>query len=189
MGNKQRSRLYRRKDPRTTKRRTYHNKKSSLSSITTTTTTTNNMVTGTGTASPTAGCSSSNTNNTASARKINSNLSATNEVVEVEEENDSDVDNDNSDDNKKDCYLLINTEILLSAFSELKCPRCTFNVEASHMVEERQGLANLIKITCRSISCQWTNTFYTSKTVEKDGRGLKPFEVNVRAIMAFREIG
>ena len=90
---------------------------------------------------------------------------------------------------KKDCYLLINTEILSSAFSELKCPRCTFNVEASHMVEERQGLANLIKTTCRSISCQWTNTFYTSKTVEKDGRGLKAFEVNVRAIMAFREIG
>ena len=47
----------------------------------------------------------------------------------------------------------------------------------------------MIKISCRSISCRWEKSFYTSDTVERDGRGANPFDVNLRAIMAFREIG
>ena len=35
----------------------------------------------------------------------------------------------------------------------------------------------MIKLSCRSISCRW------------DGPGANPFGVNLRAIMAFREIG
>ena len=44
-------------------------------------------------------------------------------------------------------------------------------------------------ISCRSLSCRWEKSFYTNNTVERDGRGANPFDVNLRAIMAFREIG
>ena len=53
----------------------------------------------------------------------------------------------------------------------------------------KQGLSHLFKISCRNISCRWDKTFFTSKEVKKDGRGSKPFGVNLRSIIAFRDMG
>ena len=84
----------------------------------------------------------------------------------------------------------MDTGILFPILNELvKCPRCGFSVETAHMVDKKQGLANFIKISCCSISCRWNRSFYTSDKVKRDGRGADPFDINLRAIMAFREIG
>ena len=53
------------------------------------------------------------------------------------------------------------------------------------------GWANKLSLYCNT--CAWEETFYTSKVVEnkekEDGRGRKKYEVNLRCIMSFREIG
>ena len=85
-------------------------------------------------------------------------------------------------------YVLMDTEILSSLLVELvKCPRCGFYVQTEHLVDSKQGLSNLFKISCRNISCRWDKTFFTSKQARKDGRGSRPFDVNLRSIIAFRE--
>ena len=67
----------------------------------------------------------------------------------------------------------MDTEILSSLLVELvKCPRCGFYVQTEHMVDSKQGLSHLFKISCRNISCRWDKTFFTSKEVKKDGRAL-----------------
>ena len=87
-------------------------------------------------------------------------------------------------------YLLMDTGILFPVLDEvLKCKRCGYCVQIAHLIDKKQGLAHMIKISRRSISCRWEKSFYTSNTVERDGRGANPFDVNLRAIMAFREIG
>ena len=53
------------------------------------------------------------------------------------------------------------------------------------MLQEKQGHAQLLRISCCSISCRWEKSFYTSERVKNSGRGA----INLRTIMAFREIG
>ena len=87
-------------------------------------------------------------------------------------------------------YLLMDTGIIFPILNELvKGSRCGFSVETDHMVDKKQGLAHFIKISCPSDSCLWNKSFYTSDKVKRDGRGADPFDVNLRVIMAFREIG
>ena len=87
-------------------------------------------------------------------------------------------------------YVFMDTGILLSVFDELvKCLRCNSNVKTTHLVESKQGLCHSFKITCRNISCRWYKLFYSSKEVERDGRGSNPSDINIRTILACREIG
>ena len=87
-------------------------------------------------------------------------------------------------------YVIMDTGILFSLLNDLvKCPRCGFSVETNSILQEKQRLAQLIKISCCSISCRWEKSFYTSETVKNSGWGATPFDINLRAIMAFREIG
>ena len=86
----------------------------------------------------------------------------------------------------------MDTGILFSLLDELlKCKRCGYCVQTVHLIDKKQGLAHMIKKqgSCRSISCRWEKSFYTSNTVERDGRGANPFDVNLRAILSFQEIG
>ena len=79
---------------------------------------------------------------------------------------------------------------MCSVFGELvKCPRCEFAVEINHCVENKQGLAHEFHIKCKSISCRWLRKFFSSKEATREGCGSKPFDINLRAILAFREIG
>ena len=46
---------------------------------------------------------------------------------------------------------------MFSIFDELvKCPRCGFHVETSHLIDSKQGLPHNFQIKCRSLSCQWS---------------------------------
>ena len=70
------------------------------------------------------------------------------------------------DDNVDSGYLYVDTGVLFPVIIEIvKCPRCDYNVETKLSITERQGLANLIEISCRSSSCRWKHMFYTSKLV------------------------
>ena len=39
------------------------------------------------------------------------------------------------------------------------------------------------------MACQWNRSFYSSRKADRKGRGCKPFDVNLRAVIAFREVG
>ena len=48
---------------------------------------------------------------------------------------------DDLDDGHKPAYIFMDTEIMFSIFDELvKCPRCGFHVETSHLIDSKQGL-------------------------------------------------
>ncbi len=55
------------------------------------------------------------------------------------------------------------------------------------------GFARRLKITCSSPECNWEESFFTSdelaETEESRGPGRNYFEANVRAVVAFRELG
>ena len=56
------------------------------------------------------------------------------------------------------------------------------------IVDKKKGWSNKINISC--CECGWTKYIYTSKEVNIPGQsGQKSHELNVRSVMAFREIG
>ena len=88
-----------------------------------------------------------------------------------------------ADDDNKSSYILMDTGIMCSVFGELvKYPRCEFAVEINHCVENKQGLAHEFHIKCKSISCRWLKKFFSSKEATREGRGSKPFDINLNRI-------
>ena len=58
----------------------------------------------------------------------------------------------------------------------------------SKTTQLKKGLANLLEISCKN--CNFFYTAYTSKQVTHEGvRGQMPFDINVRSMISFREIG
>ena len=86
-------------------------------------------------------------------------------------------------------YLLLNMEILKSMLDEIgSCPSCGCKLEVSNLINEKRGLACKLQFKCNS--CTWRNSHYTSKKIETGKKaGDKPFGINYRTIVAFREIG
>ena len=77
-----------------------------------------------------------------------------------------------------------------SVFCELiKCPTCKTAVEFKLCVEAKQGLSSLFEICCKNSRCTWSRSFYSRKVSKRKGRGAKHFDINLRSILAFREIG
>ena len=72
--------------------------------------------------------------------------------------------------------------ILFAVFDDfLKCPQCGQDV-ASHVdMKQKHGYSHNITLQCTT--CEWKHCFNTSK---KQGQS---YEINVRADLAFREIG
>ena len=73
--------------------------------------------------------------------------------------------------------------------TSLLCPECS---ECSLYIEEdfvkKKGLASLINVKC--YDCDFCITNYTSKTVTTDKvKGMRPFEINYRAVYALRSVG
>ena len=102
-----------------------------------------------------------------------------------------DTDRESSDTvfNEDPCYLIVDTELLKLFLSELvSCKLCQGNVNIIHEVGKKQGFANYITVKCLSDTCEWSATLCTSKTV-KTPKGRHPFDVNLRSVIAFREIG
>jgi hypothetical protein len=67
--------------------------------------------------------------------------------------------------------------VLFGVFDDiLKCPECGG-------MKKKNGFSNYVVLECQNLECEWKYCFNTSK---KQGHS---FEINVRAVLAFREIG
>ena len=105
----------------------------------------------------------------------------------------SDNDSINDEKNSNSYYILVDSDIFKGLLEELaRCPACkSSNILFDNDNESRKGLSCLLTFSCND--CDWTNKMYTSKVVqnknEVEKRGKKPFDANIRAIVAFREIG
>lgn len=90
-------------------------------------------------------------------------------------------------------FLMMDFDVLKSILKLIGCcPDCHgHDLMLENIVKEKMGWANKLSIFCNS--CAWEETFFTSRVVEskdkKDRRGRKKYEVNVRCVMSFREIG
>ena len=105
---------------------------------------------------------------------------------------DSNGNNTHELDDSNNFFSLINFKVLQSfIMSLLACGECgDRKLVIEHLVEDRQGFCLKFTINCNG--CHWKHCFYSSPEFSfprKDQRGKRPFEINVRAVMAFREIG
>ena len=87
-------------------------------------------------------------------------------------------------------FRFINFSVLTEIVDLIgKCPACKDNhIAVISVAKERMGFATKLKLFCTS--CFWEKFFFTSEECfyEKK-RGRNYYEVNVRAVTAFREIG
>ena len=84
---------------------------------------------------------------------------------------------------------MIDTELLFSFLAQVvSCHLCSSDVVIIHELEKKQGFAHFISVKCSSDTCDWQGSFCTSKQL-KSTKGRPPFEVNIRTVLAFREIG
>ena len=89
-------------------------------------------------------------------------------------------------------YILLDSRILQNILSVIgSCPLCKCNnITFSNNVSKKKGLADCIEIACGSTNCDYTFNTYSSNRVSKPNQpGPDPFDVNVRSLIAFREIG
>ena len=87
-------------------------------------------------------------------------------------------------------YLIIDSEILQGLINVVgKCPNCEQkDLVIVNKVSQKKGLGNLIQIHCNS--CEFVYNTYTSKHINRQQvPGQNPFDINARAVVAFREIG
>ena len=68
-----------------------------------------------------------------------------------------------------------------------RCPDCLASIEIRHELEKKMGLGHYFILSCNT--CNWGTTFCSSKKVESDMAGRNQLEINLRTILAFREIG
>ena len=108
--------------------------------------------------------------------------------VEVDNKNAKTIPSSSNIDTK--CmYMLANVKILLNLFALIgKCPECSSDIECALDYSNKKGLAQKVVLSCEGgDECGWNHTTYLSDTV-KVGEHNR-FDVNVRSIIAFREIG
>jgi hypothetical protein len=84
----------------------------------------------------------------------------------------------------KEGTIFMDLSILFNVFDNvLKCPDCQCDIEAHVDMKKKCGFSHYIVLQCKNMDCEWKYSFNTSK---KQGRS---YEVNVRSVLAFREIG
>ena len=89
-------------------------------------------------------------------------------------------------------YQLLDVSILADVFHSLCCPGCkdVNCLELEDINEGKKGLARLLQIHCKT--CLYKKAFYTSKQVgkvDKDKGGQRFYDVNIRSVYAFRQVG
>ena len=96
------------------------------------------------------------------------------------------------------CYLLFDTRILIDIVDTIgSCPSCSEKINFYHNINIKKGLAHFIELYCTK--CDWNTSFATSKEVEKSmggeikspgpGSGRNPYDINIRSVIAMREVG
>ncbi|XP_046844662.1 LOW QUALITY PROTEIN: uncharacterized protein LOC124438534 [Xenia sp. Carnegie-2017] len=87
-------------------------------------------------------------------------------------------------DSIKEGTIFIDLSVLFGVFEDvLKCPECGDDTTAHIDLNKKHGFSQYVVLDCRDPRCDWKHCFHTSK---KHGRS---FEINVRSVLAFREIG
>ena len=96
---------------------------------------------------------------------------------------------DGNEEESNNYFVFINMGILIDLVSSLgKCTECGSSIEVCNLVNSRMGFATKIRVNCAS--CAWEQSLFLSKECSPTiGRGRNFFEVNIRSVMAFREIG
>ena len=84
----------------------------------------------------------------------------------------------------KEGTIFMDLSVLFQVFDNiLKCPECGGEMSSHIDTKKKNGYCHDIVLQCKSMECEWKHCFHTLK---KQGRS---HEVNVRAVLAFREIG
>ena len=88
-------------------------------------------------------------------------------------------------------YVLFDIMIFINMIKELvKCMQCGSSVIIEHNVDDKMGLCSFFTIKCNHHECPWTKKVATSNFIDKHiGSGKVPYDVNLRTVVAFREIG
>ena len=72
----------------------------------------------------------------------------------------------------------------------VKCMQCGSSIIIEHNVDDKIGLCYFFTIKCNHHECPWTEKVATSNFIYKHiGSGKVPYDVNLRTVVAFREIG
>jgi len=72
------------------------------------------------------------------------------------------------------------------------CPDCQHGVTIQNEESKRMGFSHSLKVKCTSSSCSYQWCTFTSDSVDKTTnktQGRNTFDINLRMILAFREIG
>ena len=87
-------------------------------------------------------------------------------------------------------HVLFDIMIFINMIKELvKCMQCGSSVIIEHNVDDKMGLCNFFTIKCNHHECPWTKKVATSNFIDKHiGSGKVPYDVNLRTVVAFREI-
>jgi len=97
--------------------------------------------------------------------------------------------NDENTNDLHDYFLMVNFKHLVNIIEAVgHCPNCLGRVKLQNQLQFRMGFACKLNLSC--YKCKWEQDLYTSDEVNlQKGPGRKYHEVNVRAAVAFREIG
>ena len=94
------------------------------------------------------------------------------------------------------CNIIVDTRMLLDFFNEIdaRCPKCSCKLNIHHNPKQKCGLAHFLVAECScecSSLCEWSFTQATSPQVDPPRKvvGQKPYDVNLRSVLAFREVG
>eukprot|EP00112_Aurelia_sp_Birch-Aquarium-sp1_P012847 Seg2706.2 transcript_id=Seg2706.2/GoldUCD/mRNA.D3Y31 product="hypothetical protein" protein_id=Seg2706.2/GoldUCD/D3Y31 len=94
---------------------------------------------------------------------------------------------DKGEEREDDFRFFMESSILLDLLSEVShCPECKNKVTSTLIPDAKLGLCHKIIMRCQ---CNWEKVIYTSRQATQQGSGRKTFDVNARAVIAFREIG
>ena len=89
-----------------------------------------------------------------------------------------------------ECNFIINSELCSSLITMIgRCPACIGSINIEHLISEKMGLAEFFSIYCND--CDWNQKFCPSKECSRDSSssGRNSFDLNKRALIAFRENG
>ena len=83
-------------------------------------------------------------------------------------------------------YMLTGISIFLDLLQLVgRCPDCSSNIENAVDFLSKKGFAQKVIVNCKD--CGWSYSTYLSKSLKTDESSR--YDVNVRSIIAFREIG
>ena len=69
------------------------------------------------------------------------------------------------------------------------CPKCNERDISINNLEKKLGLACSLVMSCNRCNC-WLSELYSIREIDQNNTpGCNPFDINIRTIMPFREIG